>query len=124
MPIIFIGLVAAVALWFLYRLILPSILSRKYGFKNSVSGRGGYVQYREGNKVLDIGVEMAGPQDEYDYVVSAHSWTEWSFPKGELIPAEKQVQIADKLIEYVKCARLKWHIVEDINFAALRGRKV
>jgi hypothetical protein len=76
------------------------------GFTLCMSGRCGYVYYREGARLLEAYVEISGVP-HYDLLVWSEGFTRWVQPSGVDVPAAARASIEDTFRVWLKAQRIR-----------------
>lgn len=78
------------------------------GFTSEDKGRCGYIYYREGDKMREIGWEMSGVP-ELDILVDGIKAT-WTIPAHVPIPIEQRLEILGRLRAFLAGRKLKTNV--------------
>jgi hypothetical protein len=76
------------------------------GFTFRPAGRHGYVYFREGDRIMELLWEMAGPED-YDIILFLKGLRTWALPQEEPVASAKQQSIEAELRSWLSAKKLR-----------------
>lgn len=95
-----------VARWTEERRRRDGVSGLEEGFTFRPAGRHGYVYYREGERIMELVWEMAGPEN-YDIILFLHGLRKWALPHAEAVAPEKQQSIEAALRSWLSAKKLR-----------------